>query len=98
MTDDFDKDVDTTIKLYEEAIGQPARRTRQMIERCGKIEALSRLAVKPDFQKGFKVLRDKGMLSVTFEAIIVKYKNKFKPNIVEAALRRLGEADKSYNK
>jgi tRNA nucleotidyltransferase/poly(A) polymerase len=98
MTDDFDKDVETTIELYEEAVGQFATRTWQMIEKYGKIEALSKLVVSPDLQKGFKVLRDKGMLRVTFEAIIVKYKDKFKQNIVEAALWRLGEADKSYNK
>jgi len=93
MTDNFDEDVESTIKLYEDAIGQFAVRTWQMIERLGKIKALSKLVVSPDLQRGFKVLRDKGLLNLTFEAVIIKYRNKFEPSIVEAAQWRLDEAD-----
>jgi len=89
MIDNFDKDVENAIKLYEEAIGQFASRTWQMIENLGKIEALSRLVVSPELQKGFKVLRDKNLLDKSFEAIVVKYKDKFKANVVQAAQWRL---------
>jgi len=98
MINDFDSVVETAIKLYEEKIGQFATRTWQMIERYGKIEALSRLVVSADLQSGFKVLRDNGLLEYTFEAIVVKYKDKFKPNIVEAAQWRIQEANRLLEK
>jgi hypothetical protein len=84
--DDFDVDVENAIKLYEDAIGRFATRTRQMFERYSdKIEVLSRIVVSPEHRKGFKVLRDNNKLDKTFEAIVVKYSNKFDKYIVEAA-------------
>jgi hypothetical protein len=82
-------EVESVIALYEEAIGNFATRTRQMIERDGAINALSRLAVKPDLQKGFKVLRDRHQLDNTFEALIVRHSDRFSREVVEAAQWRL---------
>ncbi len=88
------EDIEIVIKLYEEVIGGFAARTRQMIDREGAIHALSKLAVSADLQHGFKVLRDKGKLNLTFEALIVKHPNFFSLDVVEAAQWRLDNADK----
>ncbi len=40
MTDNFDKDAETVIELYDGAIGQSATGTWKMIEQYGKIEAM----------------------------------------------------------
>ena len=40
--------IEDVIAIYEEETGVLASRTRQMVERCGHIEALSRLAVTAD--------------------------------------------------
>ncbi len=82
-------DVEKAMALYEDANGYPATRTRKMIKDYGEIETLSRLMVSPDFQQGFKVLRDSRQLDKTFESIVVKYKHLFGPDVVEAAQWRL---------
>jgi hypothetical protein len=85
----FKREVEQVIRLYEEAIGHAATRTWPMIEKYGEIEALSRLMVSADLQKGFKVLRDNGQLDITFEALVVRFQHLFKPGIVQAAQWRL---------
>ena len=88
------RDIEGVIALYEDAIGAAASRTRQMIERDGAINALSKLAVSADLQKGFRVLRDRGQLDSSFEALIGKYPCLFPNDVVEAARWRLQNADK----
>ncbi len=85
--------IEVIINLYEEAIGGFATRTRQMIEREGAVNALSKLAISADLQHGFKVLRDRDMLNQTFEALIVKYPDQFSRDVVEAAQWRLDTAE-----
>lgn len=87
--EEFTTAVKQAIILYEKAIGHAASYTWPMIERYGEIEALSRLVVSPDLQKGFKVLRDKGQLDITFEAVVVRFQHLFKPDVVQAAQWRL---------
>ncbi len=91
--DAFRKEVNHTINLYEREIGHAATRTRPMIDRYGEVEALSRLMVSPDLQQGFKVLRDRNQLNNTFEALVVRFRHLFKPDVVQAAQWRL---DHSY--
>ena len=88
------RDIEGVIALYEDAIGTAASRTRQMIERDGAVNALSRLAVSVDLQKEFRVLRDRGQLDHSFEALIGKYPCLFSNDVVEAARWRLDNADK----
>ena len=71
----FCQEIEFAIKQYEKAIGQFASRTRTMIENHGNVGALELLMNSADLQKGFKTLRDKNMLDITFEAIMVKYQN-----------------------
>lgn len=86
------QEIDTVITLYEKVIGVPATRTRQMIERYGAIEALSKLVVSVDLQSGFRILRDRDQLDSTFEALIVRHEDLFRKNVVEAAQWRLKNA------
>ena len=55
----------------------------------GAVEALSRLMISPDLQQGFKVLRDRGELHHTFEAVVTRHPHLFKPPAVQAAQWRL---------
>lgn len=86
------RSIEDVITIYEEETGVPASRTRQMIERHGHIEALSKLAVSANLQQGFKVLRDRNRLDMTFEALIVRHAKDFPDDVVEAAKWRLENA------
>jgi hypothetical protein len=87
--DEFRKDVERAIILYEDAIGHAASRTRPRMTGHREIEALSRLMVTADLQQGFKALRDSNQLDKTFESVVVRYKHLFTPGVVEAAQWRL---------
>lgn len=86
------REIDNVIALYEKEIGVPATRTRQMIERHGAIEALSKLVVSADLQSGFRILRDRDQLDSTFEALIVRHGVLFRKSVVDAARWRLKNA------
>jgi hypothetical protein len=86
---DFNQEVERTVELYEKTIGHAAVRTRQMIERYGQVEALSRLMVSADLQQGFKVLRDSNQLDKSFEALVVRFQHLFRTDAVTAAQWRL---------
>ena len=91
------EEVERMIELYEEAIGRPATRTRQMIEQYGEVEALSRLMITADLQQGFKELRDRDQLDRTLEALVVRFRQSFRPDAVEAARWRLANPDWTRN-
>ena len=86
-------EVSETIEKYENIVGIYASRTREMINRYGAIQALTKLMNSPDEQKGFKALRDKGELRYTFEAVIIKHSDKFTRQTVEVAQWRLANAN-----
>jgi len=85
----FELVVEQSIQLYEAINGHNASVTRQMIQKHGAVVALSRLVVTSDLQQGFKVLRDSGELDKTFEAIVLRFQERFPPEVVEAARWRL---------
>ena len=89
--DTFEQEIENVVNIYEKTNGHFATRTRSMIEQHGIIKTLEILMNNADLQKGFKTLRDKNMLDKTFEAVIIKYKDKIKinKNAVEAAQFRL---------
>ena len=86
---EFQKEVAEVLVVYEQTIGHAATRTRAMIGEHGAVGALTRLMVSPDLQQGFKVLRDNGQLSLTFEALVVQHKALFGREAIEAAQWRL---------
>lgn len=85
----FDQEVEDVVSHYEKAIGHAAYPTRQMLKQHGNERALSLLMNSADIQKGFKVLRNTNQLDKTFEAVIVRYKNRFDAKVVEVAQWRL---------
>jgi hypothetical protein len=88
----FRAEVARVIDLYEQEIHHSATRTRQMIEAQGEVEALARLMVTPDLQQGFKVLRDRNRLDLTFEAVVVRFRHLLPAHVAEAAQWRLDHA------
>jgi len=90
---ELENEIGRTIDIYEDAIGNFASRTRLMIEQHGHIEALSKLVLSPDLQKGFKILRDRGELDSTFEAVIIRFSNEFSKDAIDAAQWRLSNAN-----
>ena len=92
-TPEFLAEVNEAIEVYEDAIGGFAARTRQMIDKYGAVDALSKLVQSPDLQSGFRVLRDQNELDRTFEAVIVRHPDLFQEQVVEAAQWRLDNAD-----
>ena len=94
MTDPvFLASVNATIAFYEDALGRPATRTRQMIERRGAVDALALLVISGELQQGFRVLRDGNQLAQTFEALVVRFGTLFDAATVQAAQFRLDHAD-----
>lgn len=86
---ELEQRVDETIQLYEQVTGSAATRTRGMIDRHGVVEALSRLMLSPDLQRGFRALRDNDQLEETFEAVVTRSPALFSAEVVEAARWRL---------
>lgn len=86
------KDIEDATEKYENIIGFPAIRTRQLPEQYGYIEALSRIVVSGEIQQGFRILRNSNQLDLTFEAIVIRHKNMFRNDIVEAAIFRIENA------
>lgn len=82
---DLLKEVREVTVHYEKLIGTPATRTRQMIDRYGAVDALSRMAINTEIQSGFKKLRDSNQLHLTFEAVILRHSELFSESIVKAA-------------
>jgi hypothetical protein len=90
--DNFEKDVKDTIAIYKKAVGGFASNTERILDSIDKVNSLSKLMQSGDIQKGFRVLRDNGQLDRTFEALVIKYKQLFKQDIIGAAQWRLDNA------
>lgn len=93
MEEKLKQEIDETIKLYEQYIPSTATATRNMIDRKGYIAALSDLMKSAEIQRGFKTLVSNNHEEKTFEAIIIRNKEYFSKEVVEAADFRL----KNYN-
>ena len=91
MSDDVIRDaVERSIRAYEEELGHETTITRDMVGRHGEVEALSRLMISADLQRGFRALRDANRLDETFEKIVVTHPDIFtKEGVVESAQWRL---------
>jgi len=87
------QEVENTVSIYERTNGALAARTRKMISTNGVVEALSKLVVTADAQRGFKVLRDANQLDKTFEPAIVRFPELFSKPAVESAQWRLDNAN-----
>ncbi|HAX93262.1 MAG TPA: hypothetical protein DCY25_04815 [Bacteroidales bacterium] len=85
------------IYAYEDVLAEKnkrrtkASRTWQMVKRHGIIEAAQRAANRPIDAPGYKTLVERGLEDLTFEAIIVRFPENFKKEVVEVSKRRLEE-------
>lgn len=64
-------------------------RTRQKISRVGVQKTLSDLALQPTPSEGYFLLRDRDMLDLSAEAVILRFPNHFEENVLQAARARL---------
>ena len=88
-------DVWRTIYAFEELLkeerGRSVRlaRTRQKIQRDGEVKTVTDLTLKKTPSDGFRLLKERGMLELSFEALVVARAEHFPRNVVDAARTRL---------
>ena len=88
-------DVWRTIYAFEELLkeerGKTVRltRTRQKIQKDGEIKTAMDLTLKKTPSDGFRMLKERGMLELSFEALVVARAEHFPRNVVDAARSRL---------
>lgn len=88
-------DVWRTIFAFEELLkeerGKTVRlsRTRQKIQRDGEVKTVMDLTLKTDPSDGFHMLKDRGILELSFEALVVARSKHFPTHVVDAARSRL---------
>jgi hypothetical protein len=87
------KAVDHALEVYEDLIGEYAGRTRPMLERYGYVGALSKLVQTADTQIGFKKLRDRGLMDISFETVVIRFQGEFDRHAIAAARWRLDHPD-----
>ncbi len=64
-------------------------RTRQKIGRVGVETTLRDLTLSSQPSDGYHLLRDRGMLDLSAEAVVLRYAHRFEPEVLEAARNRL---------
>ena len=88
-------DVWRTIYAFEELLkeerGKTVRlsRTRQKIRRDGEVKTVTDLTLKAEPSAGFHMLKDRGILELSFEALVVARADHFPNDVVDAASDRL---------
>lgn len=65
-------------------------RTRQKIGRVGVEMTLRDLALSNQPSDGYHLLRERGMLDLSAEAVVLRYPDRFDPDVRAAARNRLG--------
>jgi hypothetical protein len=68
-----------------------ASRTRQKLKNKGIHQCLVDWALGPPTE-GFKLLLERGMPELTAEYVVVEFANRFPPDAVDSAKKRLAEA------
>lgn len=84
-----------TMQAFEQILteerGKTTRlaRTRQKVQRVGVKETLIGFAMHPTSTQGFDMLIERGLPELTGEAIVLRHRNEFSDEVVEAAANRL---------
>ena len=78
-------------EVRREESGKTVRlsRTRQKIDRVGEVKTVTDLMLEKTPAEGFRMLKDRGMLELSFEALVVARPEHFPSNVVDAARSRL---------
>ncbi|MGI3185017.1 hypothetical protein [Nioella aestuarii] len=64
-------------------------RTRQKIGRVGVEKTLRDLTLSTQPSDGYHLLHERGMLDLSAEALVLRYPDRFEPEVLEAAQNRL---------
>ena len=97
IDDPLEADFATRIRALEEALTAEAGKTkrlsrlRQKLNRAGVRQTLADLAVTAQPSLGFMKLLEFNMADMSAEALILKYRDEFSPDIVDAASTRLAK-------
>jgi hypothetical protein len=89
------RDFYSTLKAYEELLTEKngrttkANRTRQKLARRGVVQCLEDWANGSTETEGFKLLTENGLINLTGEFLVLKYKDQFSEKAVSNAGRRL---------
>ena len=90
-------DVWRTIHAFEELLTEERQkttrlsRTRQAIRNKGEVRTVANLVLKKTPSDGFKILKERGLLKLSFEAVAIHHADCFEPEVVEKAHARLEE-------
>ena len=97
-------DVWRTIHAFEELLRQERgktirlSRTRQAITRKGEVRTVIDLVRKRDASEGFRMLQERNLLELSFEAIVVARLGHFPTEVVEQARVRLENASVDFDR
>ena len=93
MVIDFWKSITALEFALSDERGKTIRlsRTRQKITRVGVQKTLADLTLQPKPSEGYFLLQDRDMLDMSAEAVVLRFANRFEPDVVRAAQHRLGE-------
>jgi hypothetical protein len=88
---DFWKSISALEQELSEGRGKTIRlsRTRQKIARVGVEKTLADLAMQTQPSDGYHLLRERGMLDLSAEAVVLRFPERFEKRVLEAALKRL---------
>lgn len=88
---DFWKSITALENELSEERGKTIRlaRTRQKIARVGVEKTLADLALQAKPSEGYHLLKARGMLDLSAEAVVQRYPSRFAPEVLEAARLRL---------
>ncbi|HMO77471.1 MAG TPA: hypothetical protein PKD99_08375 [Sphingopyxis sp.] len=95
----LEHDVWQSIHALEDALSSERHktvrlsRTRQMIQRVGELDTVSSLIGKPTASEGFRMLLERDMLDLTFEAVALRHPKRFDPATLDLSRARLAAAD-----
>lgn len=97
-TDPLEVDFAGVVSAYEELLVDKngrrasATRARQKIAKAGPERSLIDWATSAAPSPAFSQLRDKGLVELTGEYLVVKYADRFSPEVVASAQKRLDAA------
>jgi hypothetical protein len=91
MVIDFWKSITALEFALSDERGKTIRlsRTRQKIARVGVEKTLADLAMQSNPSEGYFLLRDRNLLDMSAEAVVLRFANRFEPDVVHAAQHRL---------
>lgn len=100
---DAEKEALQAVYAYELALSElrgrnvRANRTWQVIRKRGVIEAVERIVLKKTESQGYRILIDKGLEDMCFEAVVLRHPKVFSDDAVRASEERIAEheAEKS---